>query len=270
VANHVASLAKEVTLVSTIGEHDSHEGLIRSQLNPRVTPVLYVQRNAPTTVKRRFIDGYSFNKLFEVYTMDDSGLDKESDRRMCQWVRTHAGDYDLVVNADFGHGAISPAMMTTLNSVAPFLALNTQANAGNRGLNTISKYDRADFASIAHHELLLECRRLNGNLRHEMKNIAERMGCRQFVVTLGRKGCAVSGPDGGFVKVPSFARQVVDRVGAGDAFFSVTALASRLSAANELIGFIGNVAGSLAVEILGNKKSLAKDKLEKFITSLLK
>ncbi len=270
VANHVANLAGEVTLVTTLGDRGRHEGFIRSQLNDSVTPVFHTQHNAPTIVKRRYLDGYSFNKLFEVYIMDDSGLDHAADMRQCRWIQDHAGGYDLVIAADFGHGAISRPMTTALMEAAPFLAVNTQANAGNRGVHTLSKYARADFVSIARHELRLECGPEEGTLREQMLRIARRMHSAQFIVTLGRKGCAICGPGGGFVKVPSFARQIVDRVGAGDALFSVTSLAAVLGAPNELTGFIGNVAGALAVEELGNKKSVAKAKLEKFVTSLLK
>ena len=70
--------------------------------------------------------------------------------------------------------------------------------------------------------------------------------------------------------MPAFAQKVVDRIGAGDAFLSLTALASYLGAPPELIGFIGNVAGALAVEILGNQRSIDKMEVKKCITSLLK
>jgi hypothetical protein len=38
----------------------------------------------------------------------------------------------------------------------------------------------------------------------------------------------------------------------------------------EIIGFIGNVAGAMAVEVLGNQKSVDRMSLKKHITSLLK
>ena len=74
VANHVANFADRVQLVTVLGERDSHEDFIRSQLHSDVTPYFAIQDGAPTLIKRRFIEGYSLNKLFEVYVMDDSGL----------------------------------------------------------------------------------------------------------------------------------------------------------------------------------------------------
>jgi hypothetical protein len=65
-------------------------------------------------------------------------------------------------------------------------------------------------------------------------------------------------------------RQSIYQIGAGDAFLSVTALAAALKAPDEVLGFIGNVVGALAVEIMGNRKSIDKQSVKNLIVSLLK
>jgi len=270
VANHVANFAGSVQLLAPIGEKDSHEEFICAQLHENVSARLIVQPGAPTLIKRRFIDGYSFNKLLEVYVMDDSGLSEALDTELCNWLAEHLSEYDLVINADFGHGFISPAMRHLLADKAPFLAVNTQANAGNRGFNRISQYPRADFVSIAGHELRLDSRDLSGEERPQMETLIQKIGATRLIVTQGRKGCAVLSGDGDFVEVPAFADKTVDRVGSGDAFFSVTSLAAAQGAPNEVLGFIGNVVGALAVQVIGNKKPIDKLSVQKSIVSLMK
>lgn len=270
VANHVANFAKSVQLATVIGERDSYEDFIRSQLRSNIAPHFLVQDSAPTLIKRRFIEGYSLNKLFEVYVMDSAGLCNQKDSQLCKWVQDQAADYDLIIAADFGHGAISDDLIDALEKCAPFLAVNTQANAGNRGFHTISRYHRADYVCIAEHEIRLEARQLNGDLKPMIERLAQNLSCKQFVVTMGRRGALVRNHTGDFIEVPSFAQNVVDRVGAGDAFFAVTSLAAVQSEAAELIGFIGNVVGSLAVEIVGNKKAIDRQSTQKFITNLLR
>jgi len=270
VANHVSNFAKTVQLVTVLGERDSQEEFIRSQLNANISPYFVVQNNAPTLIKRRFIEGYSLNKLLEVYIMDNSGLSPDKENELCHWLKDNLPDYDLVIAADFGHGAISNVMIQTLIEGARFLAVNTQANAGNRGFHTISRYSHADYACIAEHEIRLETRTLNGDLRPMMNDIAKKLGCKCLVVTRGRKGALVLNNQGHFIEVPSFAQTIVDRVGAGDAFFSVTSLAAGQGVPNEILGFLGNIVGSLAVEIVGNKKSIDKLGTLKYIASLLK
>jgi len=270
VANHVANFANSVRLFTVLGERDSYEEFVRSKLFANVSPYFAIQENALTIIKRRFLEGYSLNKLFEVYIMDDSGLGPEMDRQFTESLREELSNYDLVISADFGHGAISDKARQVLVEHSPFLAVNTQANSGNRGFHTVTRYPRADYVSIAEHEIRLEMRDTNSNILPMMDVIAPRMDCSTFVVTRGKKGCIVRSGEGSFVEVPAFALKVVDRVGAGDAFLSVSAMAAFLGAPPEIVGFMGNVAGAMAVEVVGNQKFIEKQGMKKYIMSIMK
>jgi len=270
VANHVADFAGSVQLATVLGERESYEDFIRSKLHRNITPYFAVKPGAPTLIKRRFVDGYTTNKLFEVYVMDDSYLPPDRDSEVCDWLKSELPKYDLTVVSDFGHGTITDNMIKTLKEHSKFIAVNTQANAGNRGLHSVSRYRDVDYVCIAEHELRLEMRNTSGPLRRMMDDLGPRLGCSKFVVTQGSKGSLVWNRDGVFVKVPSFTHSVVDRVGAGDAFLSVTSLAAAMGVPEELLGFIGNCMGALACSIMGNKESIDKMQLQKYIVSMLK
>ncbi len=270
VANHVAAFAEEVQLVTLLGETERHEEFIRTQLAPNVSPYFITQADSPTTLKRRFVDGYSFNKLFEIYIMNDAGLPEAEDQLLAKWLKKQMPKYDLIIAADFGHGAISGELAKTIAEHAPFLAVNTQANAGNRGYHVISRYPRLDFGSLAGHELKLAMRNELDHERNMTHKLAIRLQCKKFVSTLGRRGCLVWGKDEDLLGIPAFASKVVDRVGAGDAFFSIASLAARLDVPNEVLGFLGNIVGAEAVEIIGNKKPIDKMRIKKHITAILK
>jgi len=269
VANHIANFAERVDVVTVLGEKESYEEFILSKLKPNISPHYIFKPNAPTLVKRRFVDGYSTNKLFEIYVMDDSFLDEKQDMELCALFREKLPDYDLVVVSDFGHGAISRYMIDILARNAPFLAVNAQSNAGNRGFNTITKYPKADYVSLAEHEIRLEMRDTTGRLFPMIQKLAQDMSCRHFVATRGKKGCMLTDRQGSLIQVPGFSQNVVDRVGAGDAFFVMTSLFSVLDAPGEILGFIGNVVGSLAVSVMGNKKSIDKPSVMEYIHQLL-
>ena len=269
VANHAASFVEQVDLVTILGENESYEDFILSNLKSNISPHYVFKPNSPTLVKKRFVDGYSTNKLFEVYVMDDSFLDETQERELCDQLKKKLPSYDLVVVADFGHGAVSRDMIDVLVKDAPFLAVNTQSNAGNRGFNTITKYPKADYVSLAEHEIRLEMRDMAGKLFPMMHKLSQDLSSRHFVVTRGKKGCMVTDYTGSLIQVPGFSQNVVDRVGAGDAFFVITSLFSVLDAPGELLGFVGNVVGSLAVSVMGNKKSIDKPSVMEYIHQLL-
>jgi len=270
VANHLSSYAGGVRLFTVIGEQGGHEDFIRASLSPHVLPHLAQHKGAPTIEKIRYIEGYTLNKIIEIYKMDDSGLTPDDDNAFVADVAAEVGNYDVVVAADFGHGTISPAMRRMLEEKAKFLAVNTQANAGNRGYHTISCYNRADYVSLAEPEIRMEDRDRRGPLKPLMEQTAARLGCKSLAVTRGKRGCTIYTPGKGFVEVPAFAQEVVDRIGSGDAFFAISALSATLDVAAEISAVLGNVMGGLAVGVIGNKKAIDRMSTQKYITSLLK
>jgi cytidyltransferase-like protein len=268
VANHVAGFVGQVDLITILGEKKSYEEFIRTNLKQNIRPYFFYKKDAPTLIKRRFLDGHSMNKLLEVYVMDDTHLNGDLGKKFLKFTQSKLSEYDLVIAADFGHGAINKNLKRLLSREAPFLAVNAQSNAGNRGFNNITKYPSADYITIAEHEIRLEKRDLTGKIRPMMDSLSDIMNCRKMTVTRGLKGCMILDNEGSFVQVPRFSQKVVDRVGAGDALFAVTSLAAFLNASCEIVGFLGNVAGSLAIEIMGNQNSIDHQSVTEFIKKL--
>ena len=270
VANHVAEFTQQVTLISVLGDKPDQRYTIHKQLHSSISTNFTVHAGTPTIIKQRFIDGYSCTKLFEVYHMTENPLPAACQQSIDTAVAEAMTGADLVIASDFGHGAITRQTVQTLCRHAPLLCVNTQANAGNRGFNTISKYPRADFICLAEHEMRLEACDQRESIHALIAPVHERLGCRHSVVTQGRKGALVCSGHDQFVQVPTFAQTPVDRVGAGDAFFAVASLAAGLDVPAEIIGFLGNIAGTIAVEIIGNKKPVGLQQMRKLITSLMK
>jgi rfaE bifunctional protein nucleotidyltransferase chain/domain len=270
VGNHVANFCDRVSLLTVLGEEASQETFIRDKLRSNIVPIFFYQPGAPTIVKQRFIEEYTFNKLLEIYEMHDEPLPADTHRQLCTVLQDILPRYDIVLVVDFGHGMLRPEAIEILCQQAPFLAVNAQSNAGNLGYHTISKYPRADYISLAENELRLEARDRRGNVRPIIREVAERLHCQRLVVTRSRYGCVGYSPDEGFIEVPAFAGHVVDRVGAGDAFLSLTALCAVQQAPMEVLGFIGNAVGAQAVGTVGHRTSVERIPLVKHITSLLK
>ena len=270
VANHVANFTSAVTLVTMLGGKDSQELFIRQKLHRRIDPQFLYRKDSPTIVKRRFVESYFFTKLLEVYEINDTALDEAEVAELVDALRGQAAEFDLVIVADFGHGLLVQEAVDVLCRAARFLAVNTQSNAGNLGYHAISKYPRADYVCVAENEMRLEARDRRSDLRAVVRTFADRLGCKRVVVTRGKNGCLCYGPEEGFFEVPAFAGQVVDRIGSGDAFLSVTAPCVAQNVPLEVVGFIGNVAGAQAVATVGNRTPIQRGPLIRHIEHLLK
>jgi rfaE bifunctional protein nucleotidyltransferase chain/domain len=270
-ANHVASFCKQVDIVTCLGSLDDYEELIRHSLRPNVTLHAIRRQGAPTTLKRRFVDPSCMRKLFEVYVMNDEPLTDDLQRELDGLIADLAPGADVVTATDFGHGLLGPSAIRTLSAHAPFLAVNTQSNTANMGYNLITKYPRADYVCIDAPEARLAVGdRVSpiGDVAHRILNDA--IECPKIIVTHGKHGCVTLERGGIVHTIPAFARKVVDTVGAGDAFLSVTAPLVAAGGAIDQVGFIGNVVGALKVEIVGHRQSVEKPAVIKGITALLK
>jgi rfaE bifunctional protein nucleotidyltransferase chain/domain len=270
-ANHVASFCKQVDVITCLGDFDRHEDLVRQSLKPNVGIKVFTRTGAPTTLKRRFVDPSYMRKLFEVYFMNDEPLPADVQDEVDGAIAEAAGEYDVVIAADFGHGLIARSSINALTENARFLAVNTQSNSANLGYNLITKYRRADYICIDAPEARLAVSDRLSNVGDIAHQLAENhLDCSKIIVTQGKHGC-VTFESGGIVHtIPAFAKNVVDTVGAGDAFLAVTAPLVAAGAPMSRVGFIGNVVGALKVEIVGHRRSIEKASLIKGITGLLK
>lgn len=269
IANHLAAFCGKVTLVTQLGELDPQEEFVRGSLHPAVEAHFLRVKDAPTIVKRRFVETYPFQKLFEIYVMNDE-QDASAQADLARELRPLLGASDLVIAADYGHGMLEGEAVELLSRESRFLCLNTQKNAGNHGFNTVSKYSRADFVSISEAELRLDARRKSAPIGSLVEALARRMHCRSLIVTRGGSGCLCYDPAEPPVEVPALTSHVKDRVGAGDAVFAVTSLLSHVGAPLPVVGLAGNAAGAQAVATVGNRTALDRVAMLKHVQHLLK
>jgi bifunctional ADP-heptose synthase (sugar kinase/adenylyltransferase) len=273
VANHVAAFCDRVAVLTVLGSQggrpDPTEGFVRAHLNPSVEPVFLYQEDAPTIVKRRYLESYPLQKLFEVYYLKHMEEDSPVAGALCRQLRALLPRYDVVIVTDYGHGMLVPEAVQRLCAGARFLAVNTQANADNHGFNTVSKYPRADFASLSEKELRLEVRCRQGEVGPILREVAERLDCRTMLVTRGSQGNVVYDRRSGIQASPVLSERILDRVGAGDAVLSAAALCVAQGAPAEVLGFLGNVVGAQAVATVGHHHPLDRDRLAEHVLALL-
>jgi len=270
VANNVSAFSDNVGLVSLVGDRDTHDDFVKSSLRDTIYSHLLVRSNSPTIAKKRFIEDYFFTKMFEVYTINDAPLDRSDNMKLCALLEEVVPQYDVVVVVDFGHSMMTTEAARVVAEKAKFLAVNTQSNAGNLGYQTIFKYPKADYVCITQDEARLEMRDRSSDLNEIVAKLSDDLSCSKVVVTRGKSGSIAYRAGQGFVETPALAGHVVDRMGAGDAYLSVTSMLAALDAPMEILSFIGNAVGAQAVATIGHRESISRAGLWKFLTSLLK
>lgn len=269
-ANQIAEFCNNVHLVTCLGAQDTKENLIIGKLKPNIATKFFYRNDAPTTVKRRFVAHDFLNKIFEIYYFNDRDLPISIEQEIYNYLAEKIRNYDLVLVADFGHGFLGKKLRDLISQESNFIALNSQINAANIGFNPVTNYSRADYVCIDEPEIRSATRSKFGEIKDLIIDVSQKTNSKQFIVTRGHLGSVIYERDKNkFYEIPAFACGGVDRVGAGGAYLSVTAPCAMAGFPMDLIGFIGNTVGALAVNIVCNRESVESTALFKSISDLL-
>ena len=268
-ANHVAGFCDEVHLLTCLGGDDSHEAFIRERLRPNIAPRFFVRRAAPTITKRRYVTEGALLKLFEVAIMDDTPLPRDLEDEMLEYLDRTLVSYDVVIAADYGHGLLGSRSVSRLAERARFLAVNTQTNPGNVGFNLVTKYPRAGYVCLNEQEVRLALGDRWSPLPELVAAVRGLLKSSAVSVTRGAGGVLVSGADEVNREIPVLSPDVVDKMGAGDAYFAITAPCVAAGMPMEVVGLLGSAAAALAVGIVGNRSSVEPASVQRFLRALL-
>jgi len=171
--------------------------------------------------------------------------------------------------SDFGHGFITDKVTKCAEILSNKLAINAQTNGANAGYNLITKYNSADFICLDVPEARLAIQDKHSEMDKVARKIMKRLSTANLIITLGSQGSLGINKSGELNKTPALSTDVIDIIGAGDAFFAYTALCFAVGMPLDLVSFIGNAVGAVAVKITGNKRPVEKYELLTFMRSIL-
>ncbi len=269
IANHVSNFVQAVKVITLLGDRRDYQDLVRKSLNKNVQSKFFVKENSPTPRKRRYINQPRNEKIFMIEYINDRLPSPELEQEIIHELETEIPQYDLVIVGDFGHGFISEKMIPVLEQKSKFLAVNVQTNSANLGFNYLTKYNTPSFMTMDGVELSYALGDKYSEIPVLINKLHEIKKYPRFMVTRGKEG-AVYFDSGIHHQSPALTMNVKDVVGAGDAVYSIASLLVYSGCESELIPFIGNCAGGIAVSIMGNKESVGKEALLNFIRSIYK
>lgn len=269
-ANNTASVCGQVDLVTVLGAKKSYQSFIERHLCSNVKAAFFYRPNTETIIKRRYVSKTQNRKLFEICFIEDTDIARREEEQILEHLKKVIKNYDLVIVSDYGHGLLTKRIRDFICSKAKYLALNVQTNSANIGFNLVTKYHRANCVCVDELELRYATHDRVSDLRNHAKKVYNQMGCEHIIATRGSSGSLCYSKEHGFHETPAFASRVIDAIGAGDAFFAYIAPCFVAKLPQEVVSFIGNAVGSLAVQIVCNREPVKSVDLIKFITRLLK
>jgi len=274
VARHLSAVIKNVSVCTLIGQEAPIHSQMLNELSKDMFLDLCIDPFFQTTRKRRFIEKRGirdeYDKLFSLnYLMEEEQSDKVNRNVFYQKLDKIIPDFDMVIVADYGHGALDQKAMDIIQEKARFMALNCQTNSTNFGMNLITKYSRADVFTLDQREISLAYSTRSTDYLTLLKRLKKHLNSKGGWLTLGSLGAIAINVDDNPLQAPALTLNVQDTVGAGDAFFALSSICAGLQLPFEIGTFFGNIAGALAANVLGNSKVSSKLELLKFAATLL-
>ena len=274
IARHIANFCGSVTLAGVVGNEPVVHSAILNNTNGRIRLDLLYDDRYPTITKRRYIARQGvrddFVKLFAVNRLDENGPPASQRSVLRERIARTLGEYDLVVLSDFGHGLIDTELMNLVQNEAKFLALNCQTNSANHGYNLITKYERADSFCLDEQEIRLAYSSREADGHDLLERLHGHLGAKQSWLTLGSSGSLGRGEAREETHAtPALTLHVKDTTGAGDAFFALASISAKLRLPLPIGSLLGNVAGAITANVLGNSTAVEQVALLKFAKNVL-
>ncbi len=270
IANHLAGLCDDIQLVTLLGDNDSREDFVLNNLKPNIKTKFFYRNDGPTIVKKRYFNQYLNQKLFEINFLNTQYINSHLESSIIEYIKSQIPSYDFVLVSDFGHGFITNNIIKGIEAYSKKIVVNVQTNAANAGYNMITKYSNPFYVCLDEPEVRISAQERYANIEDVAIKVKNLIDADYLIVTLGKKGSIGINKGNEINRTPVFSTKVIDTVGAGDAFFAFTAPCFALGLPLNVVSFIGNAAGALAVQIVGNKKAVEKYELLEFIHALLK
>ena len=269
VSQHLRAAGAKVTLSTVLGDDKLKDFVIEGLKASGVDIDPIIDPTRPTIQKNAIIAaGY---RLLKVDTLDNRAISHDIVKQLIN--RISNSDADAVVFSDFRHGMFNRGSVPELTGAIPkkaFRVADSQVASrwGNitefKGFDLITPNEREARFAMADQDSTV------GRLASLLKESSE---YRNLILKLGDRGifCTSDDPSAkdSYFSVDSFANNVVDAVGAGDALLAYATLTLMASGSLVMASILGSMAAACECEIDGNvpiksENVLAKiDALEK-------
>jgi len=226
-------------------------------LDKNIKKNILISKNIPKVIKERVvenIDHQKYKKIITINHFSNINLETQNEKKIIKYLENNLKSFDIVLVQDFGHGLITKKIAKIIQKKSKFLSLNVQTNSLNYGFNLISKkIKKAHLFTLDKKELDLVSYSENSDDLKSLSKLKKIMKSKYAYLTNGDKYSILINESEKY-KIKTLDTEVIDAMGAGDIFHAMSTLMSYKQTNQFLSLFISQIAGSLAVKILGNKE----------------
>ncbi|MCC7166118.1 MAG: adenylyltransferase/cytidyltransferase family protein [Rhodospirillales bacterium] len=253
VAHHLRAAGAEVVLSTVLGADAMGNFVTKGLKEAGVDCRAVVDRTRPTTNKNAIVcDGY---RLLKVDTVDARPIIGPLLDRLCRQIGEV--DAEAVVFSDFRHGIFNRRTIPQLIGAIPEGTFRVADSQVASRWGNILEFKGFDLVAPNEREARFALADQDSGIRPLASDLFDAAQCGTLILKLGERGVITwrsrtSHLGRPFLVVDSFAKQVVDPVGAGDALLAYATLAMLTGGTEAEASILGSIAAALECEMDGN------------------
>ena len=249
VANNVAALGGQATLVAVTGADEGAATLAQACRESGIAPSLVGDASRPTTTKVRIVTERN-QQVARIDYEVESEIGDEVEQRVIAEVQKHAPRASAIVISDYLKGCVSRKVVEAAVAAAVDRGVPVLVDPK---IPHVDYYAGTTVVTPNHHEAEIAANmrvRSEDEARGAARFFRERAHCRSVLMTRGDQGMWLLA-DGVEGHLTSSAREVADVTGAGDTVIATLALALAAGATITEAARLANEAAGIAVGKFG-------------------
>lgn len=273
VAQHLRAAGAQVTFSTVLGNDSLKDFAIGGLKESGVEIIPIIDPNRPTTQKNAIISGGY--RLLKIDTLDSSPISEEILQKLTMSVQKSPAD--AIVFSDFRHGIFNRISISALTKAIPAGAFKVADSQVASRWGNITEFKEFDLITPNEREARFALANQDSGVGRLATFLQDACNYQNLILKLGDRGIFCVAAQNGNLDTPSFsidsfASNVVDAVGAGDALLAYSTLTMMATNSLVMAGILGSMAAACECEFDGNipikpENLLAKiDVVEKMVS----
>lgn len=253
VAKHLRAAGADVVFSTVLGSDAFKDFALADLAAADVTCLEIIDQTRPTTNKNAII--VKEYRLLKLDTLDNSTI---SDHILNQLVKQITEtSCDAIIFSDFRHGIFNKRTIPALAAAIPDGIYKVADSQVASRWGNITEFKNFDLITPNEREARFSMADQDSGIRALAANLYDAAQCRTLMLKLSEKGILTC-KNGehtsldSFFSLDSFANQVIDPVGSGDALLAYSTLAMLATNSAACATIIGSIAAACECEVDGN------------------
>ena len=263
VAKHLKMAGAEVKFTTVLGDDPLMNYVLKDLADYGVECDAVIDTSRPTTQKNLFTAGGY--RMLKVDKVDNRPV---SEKTLARFVKSISStEAEVVVFSDFRHGIFNGRTIPMLTNAIPAGPIRVADSQVATRWGNILEFQGFDLITPNEREARFSLGDQDSTVRPLALDLYRQAKCKYLILKMGERGILTyRAPDPNvrsFLTVDSFAENVIDAVGAGDALLAYASLSLARAGCPVTASILGSVAAAIACERDGNQPISPEEVLKK-------